>query len=321
MIFRVASGDADGDGTPEVAAIGGRRLFVYKIANDNVVPFRKLERGPSHLFLNVEMADVDGDGSDEIVVTDLVAGTRLQSIIVKYRGGTGETLAEDVPYFIISLEDGKGHRRLAGQWMGVTEPFAAKLVFLKWDGKKRTLVPDGDVPVTVNDGIFGLASFPGDAENRFLYIDADEHLRVVDRKGKTSYKTKEYYSGATQLFTWGTATRANVGPDRHYIRGRIYPIVQEGRPAVFLVRQAKGSALLKDIRSFDWSRLVLLSWEGSGFAEKGGSEKIDNLMTDFAVLGRIPASGVRVVVPVVDWSASPFSTSESSSRLHIYRIE
>jgi hypothetical protein len=92
-------------------------------------------------------------------------------------------------------------------------------------------------------------------------------------------------------------------------------------PPLFLVRQAKGSALLKDLRSFDGCRLVLLSWDGDGFSEKGGSDRIDNLMTDFAVLGRKAEPGARAAVPVIEWSANPFSGSESSSRFHIYSIE
>lgn len=320
-IFRVSAGDADGDGIPEVAAIGSRRLFVYKVNNDNVVAFRRLERPPQHLFLNVEMADVDGDGLDEIVVTDLVGGDRLRSFVLKCRSDGTETVAEEIPYFIVSLEDGKGNRRLAGQRMGITDPFAGPVVYLKWDQKNKTLVPDGEVPVAVGEGIFGLAAFPGDPEGRFLYIDADEHLRLVNAKGKTSYKTKDYYSGAIQSFTWGRETRSNVGPDRHYVRGRVHPILRDGMPPLFVVRQAKGSALLKDLRSFEWSRLVLLAWDGTGFSEKGASDRIDNLMMDFALLGRRPGPGALAAVPVTEWSANPFSGSEASSRLHIYRIQ
>ncbi len=315
-LFRIGSGDLDGDGNPEVAAVGNRRLWVYKVNADNVLPFRKMELNNSHLFLNVEMADVDGDGKSEIIVTDLV-GDRVKSFVVRYKGEGLETVALEIPYYIISLEDGKGNRRLVGQSRGVTEPFSGKIVYLKWNGK--TLVPDGNVPTVVESGIFGLAALPGDAENRFLYMDADEHIRLVDPKGKTVYKTKEYYSGAVQLFTWGMDTRSNVGPDRHYIRGRIYPISMEGKSAVFLVRQAKGNMLFKDVRTFDWSRLVFLSWGGDGFSEKGASDRIDHLMSDFAVLGGKAGSGTRVAVSVIESSSS--YSSESVSRIHLYRLD
>jgi hypothetical protein len=315
-IFRVSSGDVDGDGNQEVAAIGGRRLWVYKVSGDNVLPFRKMERNASRLFLNVEVADIDGDGKAEIVVTDLV-GNELSSFVMKYKGEVLEPVATEIPFYIVSLEDGKGGRRLAGQRRGPTDPFWAKIVFLKWDGK--TLVPDGDVPVKVPGGIFGLAAFPDDKENRYFYIDEDEHLRLIAPKGKTAYKTKEYYSGASHLFTWGTETRSNVGPDRHYIRGRVVPLSLDGRNSVFLVRQAKGNTLFKDVRTFEWSRLVFLAWTGDGFAERGASERIDNLMTDFAVVGGRPGPGTRVAVPVVESSAS--YASDPVSRIHLYRMD
>jgi hypothetical protein len=315
-LFRIGSGDLDGDGTPEVAAIGIRKLWVYKVKGDDVLPFRKMERDHSHLFLNVEMADIDGDGRAEIVVTDLVAG-RVSSFVMRYKGEALEPVAMEIPYYIVSLEDGKGNRRLAGQERGVTEPFAGKIVYLKWNGK--TLVPDGVVPVKVEEGIFGLGAFPGDAENRLLYIDADEHLRLVDPKGKTAYKTKEYYSGAVHLFTWGAENRSNVGPDRHYIRGRIVPVGPEGKPTVFLVRQAKGNILFKETKTFEWSRLVLLAWGGDGFSERGASDRIDNLMTDFAVLGGKAGPGSRIAVPVI---VSPSSfMSEPVSRIQLYRLD
>jgi hypothetical protein len=315
-LYRVGSGDLDGDGSPEVAAIGSRKLWVYKVSGDSILPFRKMERNISHLFLNVEMADIDGDGRAEIVITDLV-GDRLNSFVMKYNGEVLEPVALEIPYYIISLEDGKGNRRLIGQPRGVTEPFSGKIVYLKWNGK--TLVPDGNVFTSVEGGIFGLAALPADPENRFLYIDPDEHIRLLDPKGKTVYKTKEYYSGAIQMFTWGVETRSNVGPDRHYIRGRIYPISMDGKSPVFLVRQAKGNVLFKDVRTFEWSRLVFLSWGGDGFSEKGASERIDNLMADFAVLGGKAGSGSRVAVPVIESSAS--YSSESVSRIHLYRLD
>jgi hypothetical protein len=316
-IFRVGSGDVDGNGTHEIAAIGGRRLYVYKVAADNVLPFRKLERDRSHLFLNVETADLDGDGRAEIVVTDLV-GDRLSSFVVKYKGEVLEPVATEIPFYIVSLEDGKGGRRLAGQRRGITEPFSGKIAYLKWDGK--TLVPDGDVPVKVAGGIFGLGTLPGDAENRFLYIDEDEHLRLLYPNGKTAYKTKEYYSGAVHFFTWGTETRSNIGPDRHYIRGRIVPVTTEGKSSAFLVRQAKGNVLFKDTRTFEWSRLLFIAWTGDGFAEKGASDRIDNLMTDFAVLGGgSPGPGSRVAVSAIE--STPSYASGAVSRIQLYRMD
>ncbi len=316
-IFRISSGDVDGDGNPEVAAIGSRRLWVYKVSGDIVAPFRKQEWNNSHLFLSVETVDIDGDGRVEIVVTDLV-GDRLNSFVLKYKGDVLEHVATDIPFYIVSLEDGKGGRRLAGQRRGITEPFSGKIEYLKWDGK--TLVPDGDVPAKVQGGIFGLAAFPDDKENRYLYIDEDEHLRLIDPKGKTVYKTKEYYSGAVHLFTWGTETRSNVGPDRHYIRGRIVPVTTEGKSSVFLVRQSKGNVLLKDTRTFEWSRLLYISWAGDGFAEKGASDRIDNLMTDFAVLGGgRPGPGSRVAVTTVESNAS--YASGAVSRIQLYRMD
>jgi hypothetical protein len=318
-IYRISSGDADGDGNQDVAAIGSRKLWVYKVSGDQVLPFRKMERSLSNLFLNVEMADIDGDGKAEIVVTNLV-GNRLQTFVLKYKGEALEQVATGIPYYVISLEDGKGKRRLAGQKMGVSDPFSGKPVYLKWNGK--TLVPDGNVPVAIDKGIFGLAAFPGDAEGSFLYIDADEHLRILDSKGKTKYKSKEYYSGALHMFTWGSETRGNVGADRHYIRGRVFPLAPgEGRP-VFLVRQAKGNVLFKDTRTFESSRLMFLVWTGDGFSEGAASERIDNLMADFAVIGGKAGPGIRVAVPVIDTSAFLGSFSvEGVSRIRLYRMD
>lgn len=319
-LFRIAGGDVDGDGSPELVAIGSRRLWVYKVNGNKVIPFKKMEKSATNLFLSLEMLDIDGDGRAEIVVTNLV-GDRLQTFVLKYKGEAFEAVALEIPYYVISLEDGKGNRRLAGQARGATEPFFGKVVYLKWDGK--TLVPNGDVPVSVASGIFGLASFPGEAEKRFLYIDADEHLRILDPKGKTVYKTKEYYSGAIHLFTWGVETRSNVGADKHYIRGRVAPVNPDGTSPVFLVRQAKGNTLLKDLRTFDWSRLVFLSWTGDGFSERGASERIDHLITDFSILGGKAKPGGIVAAPVVESSLSTSYSyaSEAVTRIQLYRMD
>jgi hypothetical protein len=96
-------------------------------------------------------------------------------------------------------------------------------------------------------------------------------------------------------------------------------VITEGKSPAFLVRQAKGNVLFKDTRTFEWSRLLFIAWAGDGFTEKGASDRIDNLMTDFAVLGGRPGPGIRVAVTAIESTAS--YASGAVSRIQLYRMD
>jgi hypothetical protein len=317
-LFRVSMGDLDGDGDPEIVATGRRTIYFYKVRGDAILPFPpiRIARGLEHHFLNVEIFDADGDGKPEIFVTDLV-NDRLRSFVLQYRDGTFATTASDIPYFIVLLSDLEGKKTLAGQSTGLDQIFQGNLQLLNYSKGKMT---DGrTVKLPLDDGIFGLNAIPIGKEGKFVYIDVDEHLRVWDGKGKTLSKTKEYFSGARDEVTRGTTTRATTGPANTFIRGRVIPMGGETENPFLLVRQAEGSTIVRNLRMFKNSRLVIGKYDGGSFSVRTASETMENLITDAVPHEDKGGRGAIVAATVLEETSS--AVSSPVSRLFLYRVQ
>ncbi|NJD62705.1 MAG: VCBS repeat-containing protein [Deltaproteobacteria bacterium] len=317
-VFRVTMGDVDGDGDPEIVAIGRRTIYFYKVKGGAILPFPpvRIARGLEHHFLNVEIFDADGDGKPEIFITDLV-NDRLRSFILQYRDGTFATTASDIPHFIVLLSDLEGKKVLAGQSTGLDQIFLGNLHLLNYSKGKVT--EGRSIKLPLDDGIFGLNAIPIGKDGKFVYIDVDEHLRLWDGKGKTLSKTKEYFSGARDEVTRGPTTRASTGPANTFIRGRVMPLGGEADNPYLLVRQAEGSTIVRNLRMFKNCRLVIGKYDGGGFSVKTSSETMENLITDAYPLEEKGGRGAIVAATGLEETSSAITTP--ASRLFLYRVQ
>ncbi len=317
-LFRIAMADVDGDGELEVVALGKRTIYFYRVKGDTVVPVQptRIARSVSHHFLNVEFFDVDGDGRPEIVVTDIVSD-RLRSFILKFRNGTFESIAEDIPYYIVALSDLEGKPTLAGQSTGVEKIYQGGIEPLSYSGGKMTGGKALKIPY--EDGIFGLNAVRIGKEGRYVYLDADEYLRLWNDKGKTLGKTKDYFSGARDGFERGPIPRGGVSAPQTWIRGRVVPLGGDPGNPFLLVRQAEGIRYMKELRRFKNSRLVIGRYDGTFFVNKVYSETIEPLITDDYPVVDKGGRGALVAATVLEETGSALETPQS--RVFLYRVE
>lgn len=318
-LYRIASGDLDGDGETELVAAGGRTIFFYKVKGNEVVPFppTRIVRDTGHHLLNVEVLDADGDGKPEVFVTDLVAD-RLRSFVLRYRDGAFEAVATDIPWYIVVLGEEGGRPVLAGQKAGFEDIFSRGASYLRYEGGKVT--EGKSVGLPLEDGIFGLRAAKVGSDGRYLYIDADEHLRLLDGKGKTLSKTKEYFGRGVDHVTRGPVPRSEVSPKQTWIRGRILPLGGAPESPWLLTRQAEGATVMKESRNFSNSRIVVGRYDGTSFSVRAASDPTDHMITDVAVLpGRGGEGGATVAATVIESSSSVVTSAVSY--IFLYRVE
>jgi hypothetical protein len=60
-------------------------------------------------------------------------------------------------------------------------------------------------------------------------------------------------------------------------------MVPSGDRVTFLAREAP-KPLLAGFRSFSWSRVVLLEWDGDGFVRKMEGKKVNKLISDCSLI-------------------------------------
>ncbi len=166
--------------------------------------------------------DIDGDGSKEILVTDLVNET-LESFVLKKKGDTYQEVAGGIRYYLVVLPDWMGKPMLVGQYQGIDTPFQGRIVILRWDGKGfvegEKLPQDTDI-LPLSSGLPGLSSARFGKEWRLIYTDENSNLRVLDAGGKSQYKSSGRYGSSPDLFEWGPIIQLEGHRKWYHLRKR-----------------------------------------------------------------------------------------------------
>jgi len=300
--------DAEGNG--EVVAFGRNTIYVYRVKGSEILPFLRISRGISHHFLNVEAVDLDGDGKKDLVVTDRYA-ENLSSFVLQRKGDGFVEIPGTIPYHLVALRDWDGRTVIAGQRRGFSEPFQGKIHAMKWNGK--TLVEGEELPLDVSilplsgGGVYSLSPALLGNEWQWLYVDVEEHLRVLDSKGKSAYRSKEKFGAAGDGFEYGEVIRLEGRRAMFPLRRPPRAVAgSKGDPLVVTTEVRKG-VLQSVIGSFESSRIVILKKQGGGFAERAGSPKSDFFYSGVDVLppGVLPRGG-RVIASVIEQAGSAF---------------
>ncbi len=322
-VYGVVAGDVDTEGNGEIVAFGQHSIYVYRVKGSEVLPYTRITRGISHHFLNVEAVDLDGDGRKDLVVTDRNA-ENLSSFVLLRKGDGFVEVPGTIPYHLVALRDWNGRTVIAGQRRGFSEPFQGKIHAMKWNGK--TLVEGEALPLDVSilplssGGVYSLSPALLGNEWKWLYVDVEEHLRVLDPKGKSAYRSKEKFGAAADGFEYGEVSRLEGRRAMFSLRRPPRAVAgPKGDPLVVTTEVRKG-VLQSVIGSFESSRIVILQRLGGGFAERAGSPKSDFFYSGVEVLppGELRRGG-RVVASVIEQSGSVFK--DRVSRLVLFQAE
>ena len=322
-VYGVVAGDVDTEGNGEIVAFGQHSIHVYRVKRSEVLPYTRITRGISHHFLNVEAVDLDGDGKKDLVVTNL-QGDRLTSFVLLRKGDGFVETSGTTRHHLVVLRDWNGKNVVAGQRQGFSEPFQGKIHAMKWNGK--TLVEGEALPLDVSilplssGGVYSLSPALLGNKWQWLYVDVEEHLRVLDPNGKSAYRSKEKFGAAADGFEYGEVIRLEgrraTFPLRRAPRAVAGP---KGDPLVVTTEVRKG-VLQSVIGAFESSRIVILQRVGGGFAERAGSPKSDFFYSGVEVLspGDLRRGG-RVIASVIEQAGSAYK--DRVSRLVLFQAE
>ena len=322
-VYGVAAGDVDAEGNGEVVAFGQHSIYVYRVKGSEVLPYTRITRGISHHFLNVEAVDLDGDGKKDLVVTNL-QGDRLTSFVLLRKGDGFVETSGTTRHHLVALRDWNGKTVVAGQRQGFSEPFQGKIHAMKWNGK--TLEEGEALPLDVSilplsgGGVYSLSPALLGNEWQWLYVDVEEHLRILDPKGKSAYRSKEKFGAAADGFEYGELSRLEGRRAMFPLRRAPRAVAgQKGDPLVVTTEVRKG-ILQSAIGTFESSRVVILKRAGGGFAEQAGTPKSDFFYSGVEVLppGELRRGG-RVVASVIEQPGSAFK--DRVSRLVLFQAE
>ena len=317
-LYGVVTVDADAEGNALVVAHGKTTLHLYRVKGTEIVPFTRIGKSLDHHILSVHALDIDGDGSKEILVTDLVNET-VSSFVLKKKGDAYQEVAGGIRYYLAVLPDWMGKPVLVGQYQGIDTPFQGRIVTLRWDGKgfaEGEKLPQDTNILPLSSGLPGLSSARFGKEWRLIYTDADSYLRVVDAGGKSQYKSSGKYGYTSDTFEWGPYVQIEGRRKWYPVRIAARVAAGGGEAPLVLIPEVK-LGLLNIVSS---TRLVLLQWDRAEFLEKAGSQSSSRHLTgaDFLSPGGFGKGG-KIVASEIEKSGTAFR--DKISRLVLFQVE
>lgn len=171
------------DNLPRIAVTDGQRVFLYRLNNQVLEPEWTHDRRLVGRILNVQLADLNGDGGLEVVVNRQDAKVGMLSYVLTTREGGPGVVADDIPILLLAVDErGDGVKRtLLGQKYN-EQTFFTKGNATRYVVQDRDVAPDGTVVVHDTFRAMGATySNIGGKEGRVLaFVDEHNRLKLVN---------------------------------------------------------------------------------------------------------------------------------------------
>lgn len=311
-------GDLDGDGENECVLIDPYRVMVYKVKKGRLKKIGQMRaRKGFDRFLGVDVGDINGNGRDEIFVTNR-SGDKLESFALERRRGKkrlqrvwkGANL-----YFRIIRPFGE-KPTLLSQSPGIEAPFSGPIKKVAFKNRRyvrgrKLSTPDIYGRLFI---LYGLtqANLGGDKARETVILDDEYHLRAYSPNGKLIVKSDDYYGRDPRLMDIGviedTGGQRGVPVRR---KGRLQFVKNGGRRFLVIPRNyTAGNSLLKRLVIVNNSGVAVLGVNREGFERSFESSRQKGFLAAFRVVPRKDNTGADVHILRTEKS---FASSEASS--------
>jgi TolB-like protein len=284
-------GDVDGDKKNELVVMDSNSLYIFRFNGEKLTLFQKLEMEPGNNFLTLDVANVNGRGPAEIIVTNLV-DDNLRSFILEFEEGRFKKIHEKTGWFFRVLEHPKEGPVLMGQAMDPYGLITGPIYRLVW--KKTTFEQGPKLPFPPDTKLFGLALIdtktPGAPDP--LIVDEFGRLRVLGPKGNYTWSSFDSFGGTdnyyeTKKYKVDSYRGLDSPPYRVYIPGRILvrDLDGDGFNELIMNRNisAFGTAMFEKAKTFNKSEVVNMIWDQNNFLKIWQTREMDGYIADYQI--------------------------------------
>ena len=333
-------GDVTGDGVNEYILIDSYRVMVYRQQKGRLkkIGQKHLDKKFNH-FLGVDVGDINGNGRDEIFVTNQ-KGDKLESFALELQRGKKRlkhVWKNANLYFRIIHPFGE-KPTLLSQSPGFETPFLGpikKVVFKNRRYIQGRKINSPDIHGT-HFILYGLtqADLSGNKKKDTVILDNHYHLRVYSPNGKIIVKSDDYYGHDPRLIDVGVVdegfgnltpgtTNAGRGQPVRY-KGRLQ-FVKNGRRRFLVLPKnySMGSGLIEKMVIVENSGIAILSIDREGFERFYESNKQKGFLTAFKVVPRKDNTGadVHILRTDKDFALSKMIKGTSNFSTYFWKAE
>jgi hypothetical protein len=297
--------DFEGDGRLEYAFSDGSKLHVYRhepagwreVWTETLPP---ASEGIRHI--NIDSADINGNGKPEIFVTAMLNGN-VFSYVVEFQDGAFRRIA-DVPGFLRVVSYPGKSPMLLGQAYDPKTFYAGQPRLYSWqDGK---YVPGAEFPLPRGVVLYGFTFAALGEDHPFLVaLDDDDYLLVYSKDSVVWKSGEKYEAAVTTVYKPPTGIGAVLSKDasqgdkslRVRIPGRVVAvdIKGDGRDEIIVPKNIGDTFL--GIGAIKAAEVESLSWTGARLEQRWNIKDIPGAVLDFQLL-RTDKGGTQVLTLV-----------------------
>ncbi|MEE9498666.1 MAG: VCBS repeat-containing protein, partial [Nitrospinaceae bacterium] len=292
-----AVGDLTGNGEKDFVIIDDHQVMIYRYENQEFRKVGQLKAKKNiNRFLSVDVADINGNGRDEIFITN-PWGDRLKSFVLEaVPGKKGLTpIWEDVNRYFRVLRDFDGTPILVSQRPAFERPFRPGIQAIHY--KNGNYEVGEELPLQSGDfrnlTLYGLAfGHIRLAQSReTIFLDNNYKLRVYSSRGQILASSDEYFGSDPRLIEVGVKDNLAMvrnNPEESQpvrFRGRIELVQYGARKFLLLPKNHRtGGTLMESMVIIKNSSLVFFEASEEGLAKVHETKKLSGYLAAFQVV-------------------------------------
>lgn len=280
---------ADVGGVPHAVMSDGQTIFFQRLEEQGLRP--QAEYQPSRLgqILGVQFAHLGGGPNVEVIVNRYIPDFGASAILLTYDGSRVQILQENIPYFLLALDErGSGRREsLWGQGYEQAQFFGARQVYRLTFASGR--ISRGDaVPVPRSFRATGatVANFDRTGKTSLVFVDQEGYLQI-SKGTETVWSSRDRVGGS---YASAVVTRLiGTAPQQEFFYMEPFPVAidldGDGIDEVLLPRNAY-STVLANPRLISWGEVIVLVREPTGFSLRALTPQLDGAVAGLGVIGK-----------------------------------
>lgn len=281
----MAYGDVNGDGQKEIVIVDLKHVYVYEFIKNQVRLLYDYQGSEDDAFVRVYTKDLNGDGKEEILVSNISRGQGA-SFALEVADGSFKTFAKKSPW-IVKVLNWNGSPLLIGEFFNSKQVDYHDIRQLIVENGKFKDAGKFEVPSEM--GIYGLQSFKSQSNSgdQVLYLNSSGYLKIYDIEDKNKFKKRwsssERYGGTANFLRLEQTDMFN-----EVVNSFTYFNVE---PVTWMASDGYGSLMVPKnddfLRNMIGTRPVVkntwftkLHWQDIGMRETLSTRKIDGYFAD-----------------------------------------
>ena len=325
----LALGDVDGDGQTEIVIMERHGLKIFRFGDDRLVKIGELEEKSYNTFLNLGIADINGNGRSEIYVTNKPQknyNSPISFVVEKDGKGLRKIAVKQPWYFRVIKIPGQG-KALFGQKPGLTTSlsevnnlFERSVYRLKWNGDNLEKGKPYDLPYGVNIFDFSVGDVFNDGRKMIVAATRTYQIKVYNPDKKEEWESSDPFGSTNNYIEY-----ANQGDRTDMLRSYLpHPAMivntdSNGSKGLVAIKNNENLKGFSRIKIFKDADIECLQWDGLNFKTKWQTEKVTNLIGGYDLADADHDGRVDLVYAVVGQTSLAYGR-KGQSKLVIQQL-